>query len=144
MFKGLRILCVGIRLVYMKKRENHTILPVLHSEALELPIAVERTEQKPHAEVCIEDTLDYAPWHSQRLGYAIHNHIRTSTSVSFPDRDLKFSRFQSVRKERRVNAFWILYCRPTRWLLYRTSAKRSAFAKIMFIFCKAMVSCDFL
>ena len=33
-----------------KKRESHYLLPVLLLEALELPISVERTTQKPHAE----------------------------------------------------------------------------------------------
>ena len=30
------------------------MLPVLQTEALELPIVVERTTQKPHADICMQ------------------------------------------------------------------------------------------
>lgn len=63
----------------------------------------------------------------------IYISTKTSTVCYILDSDMKFSRFQGVKKERRVNAFR-MSCSPTRIALDRASAMRSAIVKLHIIF----------
>ena len=99
-----------------KKSVRAILLLVPHLEALELPIGVERANlQKPHAEYDISLSGTVVP----------------SASFLTP---IEFSRFPSIRKERRVNAVSLLCPQPSHIALDRASAGRSAMAKLAIIF----------
>lgn len=73
-----------------------------------MPFTVERTTQKPHAE--------YAPHRQPTPQGADHRSTYISTrhlSLSQSWQWVKFTRFLCVKKERRINAYW-LSCLPSR------------------------------
>ena len=78
-------------------------------EALELPITVERTTQKPHAEYVYQRkgvTLS-------RRQSSVYTLLIGIYRCLILDSNLKFSRFQAAKKERQINAFKICSYRRT-------------------------------
>lgn len=88
-------------------RESHFLLPVHTSEALELPIAVERATQRPHAvNVTIQRTDGATKNHKpdeSADNYISTRHLPLQHSLTA----IEIFQVSDVKKERQVNAFYI-------------------------------------
>ncbi len=86
---------VGEKNVDIKEDVRPVLLLIPRLEALVLPISVERTNtKKPHAEYSVTPKQDEKSY-SFGVNYI---HRKTSTACFILDRDLKFTRFQVVKK----------------------------------------------
>lgn len=99
-------------ILWIKKRnaQGQYLLPVPHLEALALPISVERATRRGLTQICKRSTGRCSRIGTGNTMLHIHKGI-----YHYPilDRDMKFARFQDVKKERRVNAFSDVCIPPT-------------------------------
>ena len=143
----LAINLFGISLVYKNKALEPYLLPVLLLEALELPGKVERANlQKPHAEYVIRPMATLSRCNGRNIHIHI-SHLLFATVLTLPK---KFSRFQAVKKERRVNAFIMSVAEPPALpvtgvgsIEFRLCLRRSAVANLATIFCIYNISINF-
>lgn len=101
---------------YIKRESARALLlPVPHLEALELPIGVERTTQKPHAEYVIIAAETRVPAATE---YTYPTKASTAVSSLTP-----IEIFQIPKCQERASSKRFLICRkPTRLTLDRASA----------------------